>query len=197
MTETRRRTVPITRPVLGEEEIAAVAERLRSGWLVQGPKVAEFERDWAAWTGARHARATTSCTTALHVALLAVGVGPGDEVIVPSFTWVATANAVEMCGATPVFADIDPATFCLDPDAAATAVTARTKVIMPVHQFGLAADLDRLLALAGRYGLILIEDAACAAGSLYQGRHVGTFGAAGWLSRSIRARPSRPARAAW
>ena len=182
MTSLRRREIPITRPILGDEEIAAVAERLRSGWLVQGPKVAEFERGWAAYTGAPHARATTSCTTALHLALLAVGVGPGDEVVVPSFTWVATANSVEMCGATPVFADVDAATFCLDPDAAAAAITARTKVIMPVHQFGLAADLDRLLPLAHRHGLALVEDAACAAGSLYRDRHVGTFGAAGCFS---------------
>lgn len=174
--------IPVTRPVIGEEEIAAVGERLRSGWLVQGPKVAEFEDLWESFVDTPYARATSSCTTALHLALVAAGVRPGDEVVVPAFTWVATANVVEYCGATPVFVDIDPATFNIDPMAAAAALSPRTRAIMPVHEFGLAADMLPLLELGKRYGLRIIEDAACACGSLYQGRHVGTFGDAGCFS---------------
>lgn len=174
--------IPVTRPVLGEEEIAAVAERLRSGWLVQGPKVAEFEQLWAEFTGAPSARATTSCTTALHLALLAVGVRPGDEVIVPAFTWVATANVVEYCGATPVFVDIDLATYCLDVAAVEAAITDRTIAVIPVHEFGLAVDMDPLMEIARRRGLRVVEDGACACGTLYHDRHVGTFGDAGCFS---------------
>ncbi len=174
--------IPVTRPVLGEEEIAAVADRLLSGWLVQGPKVAEFEALWATFVGAPHAKATSSCTTALHLALIGVGVGPGDEVIVPSFTWVATANVVEYCGATPVLVDVDPVTFNIDPLAAERAVTSRTKAIMPVHVFGLSADMDPILQLARRHDLRVVEDGACACGSLYKGRHVGTFGDVGCFS---------------
>jgi dTDP-4-amino-4,6-dideoxygalactose transaminase len=167
---------------MGDEEIAAVAETLRSGWLVQGPKVAEFERVWAEFTGATYARATTSCTTALHLALLAVGVEPGDEVVVPAFTWIATANAVEYCGATPIFADIDLATFNLDPASLQKQVTARTKAVVPVHEFGLSADIDAILAITGERDLRVVEDAACACGTRYHGRHVGTFGDAGCFS---------------
>lgn len=174
--------IPVTKPVLGDEEIAAVADRLRSGWLVQGPKVAEFEQLWASFTDAPHARATTSCTTALHLALLAVGVRPGDEVIVPAFTWVATANVVEYCGATPVFVDIDLATYCLDVSAVEAAITDRTVAVIPVHEFGLAVDMDPLMEIARRRGLRVIEDGACACGTLYKGRHVGTFGDAGCFS---------------
>jgi perosamine synthetase len=169
-------SIPLTRPVLGEAEERAVLEVLRSGWLVQGPKVAELERVVASLVGARHAVATSNCTTALHLALILHGIGAGDEVIVPSFTFIATANAVTYTGATPVFADIDPRTYNLDPDAVNAAITPRTKAIMPVHQIGLAADVDRLRAIARQHGTVLIEDAAPALGATYRGRPVGGLG---------------------
>lgn len=174
-TRARSRQVPIARPSIGKEEVAAVAGVLESGWLTQGPKVAAFEAAFAERHGVAHALATTSCTTALHLALGAVGVGPGDEVIVPSFTWVATANAVVHCGATPVFADVDPLTFNIDISDAAARVTDRTRAIVPVHLFGLCADIDGLRAAIPDH-VKLVEDAACAAGSIYQGRSAGSLG---------------------
>lgn len=174
--------IPVTRPVMGEPEIEAVADRLRSGWLVQGPKVAEFESLFADYTGSPYARATTSCTTALHLALLAAGVQPGDEVVVPAFTWVATANVVEYCGARPVFADIDLATFNIDVASLEAAITPRTVAVLPVHEFGLASDMDAVLDVARRHDLKVVEDGACATGTFYKGRHVGTFGDAGTFS---------------
>jgi dTDP-4-amino-4,6-dideoxygalactose transaminase len=174
--------IPVTKPCLGEEEIRAVAERLLGGWVVQGPKVKEFEEMFAAYAGTRFARATTSCTTALHLALLAADVGPGDEVIVPALTYVATANSVMYCGATPVFVDIDLSTFNIDVTAIERKISRKTKVIMPVHEFGLPADMKAILAIAEKHGLIVLEDAACATGTKYQGRHVGGFGRAGCFS---------------
>ncbi len=135
--------IPVTKPFLGEEEERAVVEVLRSGWVVQGPKVAEFERTVADYVGAKHAVATSSCTTALHLALALHGIGPGDEVIVPSFTFIATANAILYQGATPVFVDIDPHTYNIDPHLIEAAITPRTKAVLPVHQIGLAADMER------------------------------------------------------
>ncbi len=168
--------VQFARPYLTGNEGAAVAEVIATGWISQGPKVRAFEQAFAERVGAADAIATTSCTTALHLALHGAGVGPGDEVIVPSLSFIATANAVLHCGATPVFADIDPLTYNLDPVAAERAITPRTKAIMPVHQVGLPADMDAFLALAERYGLELVEDAACAIGAAYKGRPVGSIG---------------------
>jgi perosamine synthetase len=176
ITHTSRMSIPITKPLLGESEELAVLQVLRSGWLVQGPKVADFENDVAAYVGVRHAVATSSCTTALHLALVLHGIGPGDEVIVPSFTFIATANAVLYTGATPVFADIDPRTYNLAPDSVEAAITPRTKAIMPVHQIGLAADMNRLMAIARHHRLVIIEDAAPAIGATYKGRRVGGLG---------------------
>jgi perosamine synthetase len=168
--------VPFARPCLSGGESAALAEVIASGWVSQGPRVCEFEQAFAARVGAPEAVATTSCTTALHLALHASGVGPGDEVIVPSLSFIATANAVWQCGAKPVFADIDPLTYNLDPKAAERAITDRTRAIMPVHQVGLPADMDRFLDLGRRHGLAIIEDAACAIGASYKGKPIGSLG---------------------
>lgn len=170
--------IPITRPVFDDADLEALRAPLQTGWVVQGPQVAGFEAEFATYTGARHAVACTSATTALHLALLALGVGPGDEVIVPAFTWVATANAAIYCGATPVFADIDLATFNLDVADAQRKITPRTRAIVPVHLFGLPADLEAVAAL----GLPMIEDAACGLDARIGDRHVGTFGALGCFS---------------
>jgi perosamine synthetase len=168
--------VPFARPYLTGGEPEAVAAVVRSGWVSQGPRVQEFETAFAARVGAREAVATTNCTSALQLALYVSGVRPGDEVIVPSLSFIATANAVWQCGATPVFADIDPRTYNLDPLAAERAITPRTKAIMPVHQVGLPADMDAFLALAGERGLAIVEDAACAIGARYKGRPIGSLG---------------------
>jgi perosamine synthetase len=174
--------IPITRPSFGAEEREALVRPLDSGWVVQGPEVARFEQMFGAFTGARYASATSSCTTALHIAVAALGLQPGDEVIVPAFTWVATANVVEYMGATPVFCDIDLATFNLDVTQIDALVTPKTVGIMPVHMFGLAADMDAVLAIAKRRHLWVVEDAACGFATWYRGRHVGTFGDAGCFS---------------
>ena len=149
---------------------------IASGWVSQGPEVEAFETAFASRVGAAEAVATTSCTTALQLALQVSGVGPGDEVIVPSLSFIATANAVWQCGARPVFADVDPRTYNLDPAAAERAITPRTKAIMPVHQVGLPADMDRFLDLAKERGLQIVEDAACAIGARYKDREVGSLG---------------------
>ena len=174
--------IPITKPVFGPEEREAVVRPLETGWVVQGPYVAEFERKFLAFSGAGHAVATSSCTTALHIAVAALGLKPGDEVIVPAFTWVATPNVVEYMGATPVFCDIDLATFNIDVEAAASLVTPRTVGILPVHLFGLCADMHPILDLARKHGLWVVEDAACGFNAWYHGRHAGCFGDAGCFS---------------
>jgi len=168
--------VPFAKPYLRGDEGQAVAEVIASGWVSQGPRVREFEIAFAERVGALDAVATTNCTTALQLALYVSGVGPGDEVIVPSLSFIATANSVWQNGATPVFADIDPRTYNLDPAATERAITSRTKAIMPVHQLGLPADMDPLLELARRHGLEVVEDAACAIGASYRGRPIGSLG---------------------
>jgi dTDP-4-amino-4,6-dideoxygalactose transaminase len=168
--------VPFARPWFGGGEAEAVAEVIASGWLTQGPRVQEFERAFAERVGAPEAVATTSCTTALQLSLYVSGVGPGDEVIVPSLSFIATANAVWQCGATPVFADIDPLTYNLDPEDVERRISSRTKAVMPVHQVGLPADMDRFSELAERHGLVVVEDAACAIGALHRGRPIGSLG---------------------
>lgn len=157
--------IPIAKPLLGEEEIAAAGAALRSGWVSQGPVVARFEQEFAAYVGAEHACAVSNCTTALHLALLAVGVGSGDEVITVSHSFIATANSIRYCGGIPVFVDIVPETFNLDPALLEAAITERTKAILCVHQVGMPCDLPRILEIAGRHRLPVIEDAACAIGS--------------------------------
>lgn len=165
--------IPITKPCFGPEEAEAAAAAVQSGWVSQGPKVAEFERMVADYCGTAHAVAVCNCTAALHLSLQALGIGPGDEVICPSMSFIATANSIRHAGATPVFADVDPLTYNLDPDAVEAAITPRTKAIMVVHQIGLPADIDRFLALGDKYGVKILEDAACAIGSRYKGRPIG------------------------
>ncbi len=176
-----KRSIAISLPATGEEEWQAVREPLMSGWLTQGPKVAAFEKAFAARHGVAYALATTSCTTGLHLILAAMGVGLGDEVIVLAFTWVATANVVVYCGATPVLADVDPVTFTIDPHDAARKITPRTKAVIVVHLFGMCADVDALRLVLPE-GLPIIEDAACASGANYKGRHAGTLGLAAAFS---------------
>jgi perosamine synthetase len=177
-----RMNIGITRPFFGPEEAEALVQPLESGWIVQGPRVAEFEELFRELSGAPHALATTSCTTALHLALAVLGVGPGDEVVVPAFTYVASANVVEQCGATTVFCDIDRATFNVDPASLEAVITPRTKVVMPIHLFGLVADMPAVAKSARAHGTSILEDAACAVGSFLDGQHAGTFGDFGAFS---------------
>lgn len=174
--------VPIAKTSLTEQEIISVLEPLRTGWLVQGPQVERFEEAWSNFTDSQHSVAVSSCTSALHLSLLALGIGPGDEVIVPAFTWISTANVVERVGATVVFVDIDLRTFNLDVSQVEDKVTPRTRAIMPVHLFGLAADMNPLIAVAEKHALHVVEDAACGFGTTYFGKHVGTFGDTGSFS---------------
>jgi perosamine synthetase len=167
--------IPITKPTTGEEEAMAAAEAVRSGWLSQGERVRRFEELVASYVGARHAIATSNCTTSLHLALIAAGVGPGDEVICPSFSFIATANAIVHAGATPVFVDIEPLSYNIDPRLIEAAITPRTSAIMPVDQIGLAADLPAIRAIAQRHGLKLVEDAAPSLGATVGELRVGSL----------------------
>jgi dTDP-4-amino-4,6-dideoxygalactose transaminase len=177
-----KQKIPITRPFFGDEEREALTRPLDTGWVVQGPYVKDFERRFGLFTGARYNLATTSCTTALHLAVASLGLKRGDEVIVPAFTWVATANVVEYCGATPVFCDVRLSDFNLDVAQLEALVTRRTVGVIPVHLFGLCADMDAVLAFARRHSLWVVEDAACGFGAGIAGRHAGTFGDAGCFS---------------
>lgn len=181
-TQSEAPPLPIARPYLGEEERIAVQRPLETGWVVQGPFVAEFEERFADFTGAQHAIATTSCTTALHIAVAALKLKPGDEVIVPAFTWVSTANVVEYMGATPIFCDVHLDTFNIDPDGLSDLVTDRTVGIIPVHLFGRAADMTAVAKFADTHKLWVVEDAACGFGTRQNSEHAGTFGDLGCFS---------------
>jgi len=157
--------IPVARPHLGQEEVSAAGRAILSGWVTQGPEVAAFEKEFAAFVGAPHACAVSSGTTALHLALLAVSVRPGDEVITVSHSYIATANSIRYCGALPVFVDIEPDTFNLDPRKIEPAISKRTRAILCVHQIGMPCDLKRILEIARRHNIRVVEDAACAVGS--------------------------------
>lgn len=157
--------IPIAKPVLDDSEAEAARQAVLSGWVTQGPQVAAFESEFAAYVNAPHACAVSSCTTALHLALLAIGVGTGDEVITASHSFIATANSIRYCGATPVFIDIEPRTYNMDARRVPEAITPRTRAILAIHQMGMPCDMAAVAAVAARHGIALIEDAACAAGS--------------------------------
>ena len=170
------------KPDIGEAEIAEVVDSLRSGWIGKGPKTARFEEDFRRYTGSGFAVGVNSCTAALHVSLIATGVGPGDEVITTAMTFCATVNAIIHAGATPVLVDSRIEDQCIDPDLIEKKITPRTKAIIPVHYAGNACDMDRIMAIARKHSLIVIEDCAHAIETTYKGRHVGTFGALGCFS---------------
>jgi perosamine synthetase len=164
----RVRAIPVAKPSMGDAEVEAAARVIRSGWVTQGPEVAAFEREFASYVGAPHACAVSSATTALHLALLAAGVGPGDEVVTVSHSFIATANVVRYCGALPVFVDVLPGTFNIDPARVEDVITPRTRAILCVHQMGMPCDLASIVPLARRHRVAVVEDAACAAGSEIQ-----------------------------
>lgn len=175
-----KRNIPISLPSMGQDEWEALREPVFSGWITQGPKVKEFETLFAERHQVKHALAVSNCTTALHLALVALDIQPGDEVLVPAFTWVSTANAVMYCGATPVFVDIDPITFNIDISKIAEKITEKTKAIIPVHLFGLCADIDSIKVIAPH--LKIVEDGACAAGAALNGKPAGSLGDIGCFS---------------
>ncbi|MCP2045734.1 DegT/DnrJ/EryC1/StrS aminotransferase family protein [Pontibacter sp. HSC-36F09] len=166
--------IPIAKPFITEEEAQAAYDTILTGWITQGPRVQEFEEKFAAYTGAKYAVAVSNCTTALHLSMIVSGIGPGDEVICPSMSYIATANSIKYVGATPVFAEVQPDTYNLDPVDVGKRITKRTKAILLVHQIGMPADIDAFQELCNRHSLKLIEDAACAAGSAYKGKKVGS-----------------------
>jgi perosamine synthetase len=174
--------IPYYEPWLGEEELAQVAEVIRANWISEGAKTREFEGRLARLHGTRYALATANCTGALIIAMKALGIGPGDEVIVPSFTFIASVSAIRLAGVTPVLVDVDARTLNIDPDAVEKAITSRTKAIIAVHLYGQAADIERIIAIAERFGLSVIEDAAQALAVTFQGKPVGSFGDVGCLS---------------
>jgi dTDP-4-amino-4,6-dideoxygalactose transaminase len=175
-----KRNIPISLPSMGQEEWEALKDPIFSGWITQGPKVKEMEDLFASRHKVKHALAVSNCTTALHLALVALGIGEGDEVLVPAFTWVSTANAVMYCNATPVFVDVDPITFNIDINSIAAKITDKTKAIIPVHLFGLCADVDAIKQIAPK--LKIVEDGACAAGAALNGKPAGSLGDIGCFS---------------
>ncbi len=168
--------VPIAKPIIGQEEIDNVVEVLKSGMIAQGPKVLEFEEKFASWVGAKYGVATNSGTSALHVALLAAGIGAGDEVITTPFTFIASGNSIVYTGAKPVFGDIDLNTYTLDPSTIEALITDKTKAIMPVQLYGQSADMDAISEIAEKHDLLVIEDAAQAHGATFDGKKVGSLG---------------------
>ncbi|MBN2301294.1 MAG: DegT/DnrJ/EryC1/StrS family aminotransferase [Lentisphaerae bacterium] len=166
--------IQIAKPHLTEEEAQRAYETVLTGWVTQGPKVQEFEENFSAYVGAQYAVAVSNCTTALHLAMIVSGIGPGDEVICPSLSFIATANAITYVGAKPVFAEVDPETYNLDVHDVEQRITTQTKAILLVHQMGMPADIESFTALCAQYDLQLIEDAACAAGSAYKGQKIGS-----------------------
>ena len=174
--------IPLALPYFDEEEIEEIKEVLDSGWVSQGPKTKEFEEVFAKYVGAKYAIAVTNCTAALHLSLLAIGVGKGDEVLVADFTYPATAHSVLYCGAKPIFIDVDPKTYNIDPELIEEKITEKTKAIIPVHTFGQPADMEPIMEIAEDYGLRVIEDAACAHGAKYKNKFAGTIGDTGCFS---------------
>src|ERR1700759_867969 len=166
--------IPIAKPYLTKKEAKAAYDTILTGWITQGPRVAEFEQKFAAYTGAKYAVAVSNCTTALHLAMIVSGIGPGDEVICPSMSYIATANTIKYVGAKPIFAQINPANYNLDVRDTEMKITDKTKAILLVHQIGMPADIDAFTELAKKHKLKLIEDAACAAGSSYKGAKIGS-----------------------
>lgn len=166
--------IPITKPFLTEDEAQAASEVILSGWVTQGPKVQEFEEKFADYVGSKFAVAVSSCTTALHLSLIVSGIRPGDEVICPSMSFIATANSIRHAGAIPVFAEVDPRTYNIDPSDAEKRITRKTRAIIIVHQIGMPADIDAFKVICERYNLKLIEDAACAIGSVHKGGKIGS-----------------------
>jgi dTDP-4-amino-4,6-dideoxygalactose transaminase len=174
--------IPIAKTLFTEKEFENIKVPLKSGWVVQGPFVKEFEEKWCKFTGAKNSIAVTSCTTALHLSLAALGIKAGDEVIVPSFTWIATANVVEYLNAKPVFCDIEIDTYNINPSLIESLITSKTKAIIPVHLFGLSAKMKEINEIASKHNLLVIEDAACGFASKYFGKHVGNLGNTGCFS---------------
>ncbi|MFY7972352.1 MAG: DegT/DnrJ/EryC1/StrS family aminotransferase [Flavobacteriales bacterium] len=166
--------IPVAKPFLSTEEAQLAYDTILTNWVTQGPRVAEFEEKFAAYVGTEYAVAVSNCTTGLHLAMIVAGVGAGDEVICPSMSYIATANAIMYVGATPVFAEVNPVTYNIDVADAESKITPKTKAILIVHQIGMPADIDAFRALCDKHQLILIEDAACAAGSSYKGKKIGS-----------------------